>query len=159
MCYTGPSNAPGVEAGTIHRLGPHPARRRPQGPVDGTIRLRHGAHHGAIPPLPAVAPTATVATAVACHGRAPGRAPLTGPAPSMNPVEAAIAAVLAQRARGYEVLDPYALPVVVACRGLLADTLGQLPLVTLRGRRPLPASPPSRCARTRTSSGGSRSTA
>jgi HK97 family phage portal protein len=63
-----------------------------------------------------------------------------GPAPA-NPVEAAIAAVLAQRARGYENLDPYALPVVVACRGLLADTLGQLPLITLRGRRPLPRQP------------------
>jgi HK97 family phage portal protein len=48
--------------------------------------------------------------------------------------------VVAQRAAG-EVLDPYALPVVVACRGLLAATLGQLPLITLRGRRPLPRQP------------------
>jgi HK97 family phage portal protein len=48
--------------------------------------------------------------------------------------------VIAQRAAG-DVLDPYALPVVVACRGLLADTLGQLPLITLRGRRPLPRQP------------------
>jgi HK97 family phage portal protein len=58
-----------------------------------------------------------------------------------NPIEAAIAAVIAQRAAG-DTLDPYALPVVVACRGLLADTLGQLPLITLQGRRPLPRQPP-----------------
>ena len=37
--------------------------------------------------------------------------------------------------------DPFGLPVVVACRGLLADTVAQLPLVTLRGRRPLPVQP------------------
>lgn len=48
--------------------------------------------------------------------------------------------MIAQRAAG-DALDPYALPVVVACRGLLADTLGQLPLITLRGRRPLPRQP------------------
>jgi HK97 family phage portal protein len=58
----------------------------------------------------------------------------------MSTIEAAIAAVIAQRA-GAVALDPYALPVVVACRGLLADTLGQLPLITLRGRRPLPRQP------------------
>jgi HK97 family phage portal protein len=64
-----------------------------------------------------------------------------GPAPARpSTLEAAMAAVIAQRAAG-DVLDPYGLPVVVACRGLLADTLGQLPLITLRGRRPLPRQP------------------
>lgn len=40
-----------------------------------------------------------------------------------------------------EALDAFGLPVVVACRGLIADTIAQLPLVTLRGRRPLPTQP------------------
>lgn len=81
-----------------------------------------------LPPPPAPPP-----------GTTPGPATSAGPG-KLSPIEAAIAAVVAQRAGG-EVLDPYALPVVVACRGLLADTLGQLPLITLRGRRPLPRQP------------------
>jgi HK97 family phage portal protein len=83
-----------------------------------------------LPPPPAPPP-----------GTNPPRPTPAGAGPAASPVEAAIAAVLAQRARGYDVLDPYELPVVVACRGLLADTLGQLPLITLRGRRPLPRQP------------------
>jgi HK97 family phage portal protein len=55
-------------------------------------------------------------------------------------VEAALAELMRQRANG-EDLDPWQLPVVVACRGLIADTMGQLPLITLRGRRPLPRQP------------------
>jgi HK97 family phage portal protein len=39
-------------------------------------------------------------------------------------------------------LAPWELPVVVACRRLLADTVGQLPLVALRGRRPIATQPP-----------------
>ncbi len=70
----------------------------------------------------------------------PTSPPVPGPAPTLAPVEAAIAALVAQRARA-DTLDPYALPVVVACRRLIADTLGQLPLITLRGRRPLPRQP------------------
>lgn len=38
-------------------------------------------------------------------------------------------------------LDPYELPIVVACRRLLADTAAQLPLVAVRDRRPLPRQP------------------
>jgi HK97 family phage portal protein len=65
----------------------------------------------------------------------------SGPAPGpASPVEAALAEVLRQRMNG-EDLDPWQLPVVVACRGLIADTMGQLPLITLRGRRPLPRQP------------------
>ncbi len=84
-----------------------------------------------LPPPPAPPP-----------GTTPGSTtlPAPGPAPALAPVEAAIAALVAQRAAG-DTLDPYALPVVVACRGLIADTLGQLPLITLRGRRPLPRQP------------------
>lgn len=73
-------------------------------------------------------------------------APVPGPglaAPlvaDLDPLERFIAAAVAARATG-EPFDPMGLPVVVACRGLLADTVAQLPLVTLRGRRPLPTQP------------------
>src|SRR6185295_1124638 len=69
----------------------------------------------------------------------PGPPPAPRPATG-SPVEALLAEVIAQRLRG-DTLDPYSLPVVVACRGLIADTLGQLPLITVRGRRPLPRQP------------------
>jgi HK97 family phage portal protein len=54
-------------------------------------------------------------------------------------IMAAIAEVIAQRAG--DTFDPYQLPVVVAARGLLADTIGQLPLITMRNRRPLDPQP------------------
>jgi HK97 family phage portal protein len=82
-----------------------------------------------LPPPPAPTP-----------GTTPGSTLSPAPGPTVSPVEATIAALVAQRAAG-DALDPYALPVVVACRGLIADTLGQLPLITLRGRRPLPRQP------------------
>jgi HK97 family phage portal protein len=55
-------------------------------------------------------------------------------------VATAIDAAVAARTWGPE-LDPWQLPVVVACRGLIADTIAQLPLVTLQGRRALPVQP------------------
>ena len=58
----------------------------------------------------------------------------------MDPLEAFIAQAVLARMEG-EPLDVMGLPVVVACRGLIADTIAQLPLVTLRGRRPLPVQP------------------
>jgi len=58
----------------------------------------------------------------------------------LDPLTAFINAAVAARALG-EPFDPFGMPVVVACRGLLADTVAQLPLVTLRGRRPLPTQP------------------
>ena len=39
-------------------------------------------------------------------------------------------------------LDPYDLPIVVACRDLLANTIGQLPLVNYRGHLPTDVQPP-----------------
>lgn len=39
-------------------------------------------------------------------------------------------------------MSPWELPIVVACRRLVADTIGQLPLVTLRHRLPLQNQPP-----------------
>ncbi len=39
-------------------------------------------------------------------------------------------------------MNPYELPIVVACRRIYASTVLQLPLVTLRDRRPLPKQPP-----------------
>lgn len=58
----------------------------------------------------------------------------------MDPIEAFIARAVTARLVD-EPLDPFGLPVVVACRGLIADTIAQLPLVTVRGRRPLPTQP------------------
>ena len=58
----------------------------------------------------------------------------------LDPVEQFIAAAVGARLNG-EAFDPYGMPVVVAARGLIADTLAQLPLVTIRGRRPLPTQP------------------
>lgn len=39
-------------------------------------------------------------------------------------------------------MSPWELPIVVACRRVIADTVLQLPLVTLRDRRPVPRQPP-----------------
>jgi len=58
----------------------------------------------------------------------------------VSAVSATITEAIAARTWGPE-LDPWQLPVVVACRGLIADTIAQLPLITLRGRRPLPTQP------------------
>lgn len=58
----------------------------------------------------------------------------------LDPLSRFIAAAVSARVNG-EPFDPFGLPVVIACRGLLADTVAQLPLVTLRGRRPLPTQP------------------
>jgi HK97 family phage portal protein len=58
----------------------------------------------------------------------------------LDPVEQFIAAAVGARMAG-DAFDPYGMPVVVAARGLIADTLAQLPLVTIRGRRPLPVQP------------------
>jgi len=43
-------------------------------------------------------------------------------------------------------MSPWDLPIVVACRRVIADTILQLPLVAMRNRRPLP-SQPAVCAR------------
>jgi HK97 family phage portal protein len=55
-------------------------------------------------------------------------------------VQQVIARATEERLWGADV-DPWTLPVVVACRGLIADTIAQLPLVTLRDRRPLAVQP------------------
>lgn len=75
------------------------------------------------PPLPPAPPPGTSASS---------------PGPT-SPAIAALAAVIAQRAD--LTFDPYELPVVVESRGLLADTIAQLPLLTFRNRRPLPVQP------------------
>lgn len=46
------------------------------------------------------------------------------------------------RRNGYGDLDPFELPIVVACRDLIANTVGQLPLVNYRGNLPTPDQPP-----------------
>ena len=86
---------------------------------------RSRAHLRTLPPPPAPAPGA------------PSRS--TGTAPPA--VLAAIAEVIAQRT-AIE-FDPHELPVVVASRQLLADTIGQLPLVALdHHRQPARTQPP-----------------
>ena len=64
---------------------------------------------------------------------APSAAPLTA-------LERLIADAVAVRASG-EPLNPWTLPIVVACRDLLADTVAQLPMVAYRGRVPRPDQP------------------
>lgn len=68
----------------------------------------------------------------------PGLGPEAGARP--DPIAATITEAVAARTWGPE-LDPWQLPVVVACRGLIADTIAQLPLVTLQGRRPVAQQP------------------
>lgn len=104
--------------------------------MDGTYWLRHAGPVMALlprlrslppPPLPPPLPAEPVPSA------GDGFGPVT-------PLDAFIATAVAARLNG-EPLDPYGLPVVVACRGLIADTIAQLPLITLAGRRPLPTQP------------------
>lgn len=74
------------------------------------------------------------------RGRAYLRTLPPPPAPlGSDRIGAAIAEVIAQRV--WPEFDPWALPVVVACRRLLADTVAQLPLVAYRGRRPMAVQP------------------
>jgi hypothetical protein len=82
---------------------------------------------------------------VASRGRtAPAPVPSSSPVPDGTPLDALsslVAQAVAARANGYRT-SPYELPVVVACRGLIADTLAQLPLVAVKHRRPVEHQPP-----------------
>jgi hypothetical protein len=74
--------------------------------------------------------------------RAAARAAVT--APAVDPlarVERIIADYQLARANIGD-LTPWDLPIVVACRELIADTLAQLPLVNYRGNLPTPTQPP-----------------
>ena len=59
----------------------------------------------------------------------------------MSKVEQIISDALDKRL-GYGDLTAWELPIVVACRDLLADTVAQLPLVAYRGSTPVPRQPP-----------------
>ena len=55
-------------------------------------------------------------------------------------LERTIREAVAARSTG-EALTPFELPIVVACRQLIADTVGQLPMIAYRGNLPRPDQP------------------
>ena len=78
--------------------------------------------------------TRRAARARVVETRTPTPAPLTA-------IEQAIADAVGTRSR-FGDLTPFDLPIVAACRQLVADTVGQLPLVNYRGGLPTPEQPP-----------------
>jgi hypothetical protein len=71
--------------------------------------------------------------------RRAARAELAEPPP--DPIERAIADAIARRERVGD-LSPWELPIVVASRDLIANTVAQLPLVNYRGNLPTEVQPP-----------------
>jgi len=59
----------------------------------------------------------------------------------LNALEASIADAIAARGSGVA-LTAFELPIVVACRDLIANTVGQLPMIAYRGNAPRPDQPP-----------------
>jgi len=62
------------------------------------------------------------------------------PADPTDPLTALLADAIARRSSGIG-LTPYELPVVVACRQMIAGTLAQLPMMAMVNRRPKPQQP------------------
>jgi HK97 family phage portal protein len=73
------------------------------------------------------------------RARAAAKAADTGDTPT-DPLTALIADAVARRMAG-NTLTPYELPVVVACRAMIAGTIAQLPIVAMVNRRPKPQQP------------------
>jgi len=82
---------------------------------------------------------------VASRGRSVPAPVPSSPVPAdgtpLDALSQLVANAVAARSNGYRT-SPYELPVVVACRGLIADTLAQLPLVAVKHRRPVEHQPP-----------------
>ena len=68
------------------------------------------------------------------------RAATAGAVDLLSPLELAIREAVERRSTG-AALTPWELPIVVACRQLIADTVGQLPMIAYRGAQPRPDQP------------------